>query len=558
MSSSALKAVVTGVALAVSTALFTLRDYQEDAVESINKYFIAKRGSNPIVVAPTAAGKSIMIAEYCKRNLTAYPNCRFLMLTHQKELIEQNFAKLKALWPECDAGIFSASVGRKEADNQIVFAGIQSVYKNPELLGHFDVILVDECHMIPKSGTGMYRSFLDGMREINPLLKMVGFTATPYRLSGGYLYEGKNRLFDGVAYDIPVKTLLEAGYIAPLVTPQNPLPQADLTGVKKVGGEYVGKHLSTAVNQDDLVKNAVHQMWLQGQDRSHWLAFAVDIEHAETICKHVRLKGVTCEVITGKTKKKERERLLADFSNGAIHCLVNVGVLTTGFDEPRISLIALFRPTMSTSLYIQMLGRGVRIHPDKKDCMVLDFANNILTHGAFDDPEIGKQAQSTDGAGEAPTRKCEQCNEDVHAAVKACPFCGFVFPEPEKQPHSDIASTLSLYTTEKGEMVYDIDDVQFHLHRTAGKPDSCRVEYLQNERIRAKEWLCFEHQGWSLRKACNWWQAVMPDHELPFSSLNAVVMLTMNARSRIVQIKIKRNGKYKDLVARKLKKLIVK
>jgi DNA repair protein RadD len=536
--------------------VFKLRPYQEEAVLSINKYFIAQRGSNPIVVAPTAAGKSIMIAEYCKRNLSLYPDCRFLMLTHQKELIEQNFAKLKSLWAECDAGIFSASVGRKEADNKIVFAGIQSVYNKAELLGKFDVILVDECHMIPKRGNGMYRTFLDGMRKINPLLKMVGFTATPYRLNGGYLYEGKDRLFDGIAYDIPVKTLLDAGYIAPLVTPDNKLPQADLSDVETVAGEYKGYQLSAAVNKDDLVKRAVHQMWVHGSDRSHWLAFAVDIEHAETICKFIQLKGITCEVITGKTKRKERERLLADFSTGAIHCLVNVGVLTTGFDEPQIGLVALFRPTQSTSLYIQMLGRGVRIFPSKINCLVMDFAQNIFTHGNFDDPEIGAQAQSTNGEGEAPTRKCEQCEEDVHAAVKVCPFCGFNFPEPEAQPHSDIASTLALYSTEKGETVYDIDELAFHMHRKSGQPDSCRVEYLVEGRVRAKEWLCFEHIGRAKLRACNWWQAVMPDHELPFSSLNAAIVLNHNARTRIIQIKIKRNGKYKDLVARKLRKLI--
>ena len=535
--------------------MLKLRDYQESAVESINKYFIAKRGSNPIVVAPTAAGKSIMIGEYCKRNLTQYAGCRFLMLTHQKELIEQNYDKLVNLWPEVDAGIYSASVGRKEASNQIVFAGIQSVYQKTAELGRFDVILVDECHLIPKNGSGMYKTFINAMKEINPLVKVVGFTATPYRLTGGYLYEGKDRLFDGVAYDIPVKVLLDAGYIAPLVTPAAELPQIDTSGVDIARGDYVQHKLSKAACEGDIVERAVYQMFKHGKNRSHWLAFAVSIEHAEQIAKAVRLRGITCEVITGKTKKKDRERLLADFSTGAIHCLVNVGVLTTGFDEPQIKLIALFRPTKSTSLYIQMLGRGVRIHPSKTDCMVLDFAGNILEHGAFDDPDIGKQAQSTAGEGEAPTRECEQCGEPVHAAVKVCPFCGFNFPEPEKEPHSDIASTLPLYTTVKGEMVYQIDQLEFNLHRKSGQPDSCRVDYLTNGRIRATEWLCFEHQGFALQKACKWWQAVMPEHELPFSSLNAVITLNLHARNRIEAIKVKRNGKYKNIVRRKIKKL---
>ncbi|MBO9492127.1 DEAD/DEAH box helicase family protein [Endozoicomonas sp. G2_1] len=536
--------------------MYTPYQHQEEAIQAINNYFIAQRGSFPIVVAPTAAGKSIIIAEYIKRNLLAYPSARFLVLTHQKELIEQNHAKLLTQWPEVDAGIYSDSVGRKETNNSVIFAGIQSIYKHPELLGRFDVVLVDECHLIPKSDDGMYRTYLAALMQLNPLLKVVGLTATPYRLSGGYLYEGKNRLFDGIAYEIQVKTLLERGLIAPLITPADEMPTVNVDDVPIRGNEFVLKKLNEKVNQQELIKRAVYQMYKHGGSRSHWLAFAVSIEHANNICKEVKLLGVSCEVISGKTKKSVRERILSDFNAGIIRCIVNVGVLTTGFDEPQINLIAMFRPTKSTALYIQMLGRGVRIHPDKENCLVLDFAGNILEHGAFDDPDIGKQPQSTTGEGEAPTKDCENCDEKVHAAVLVCPFCGFEFPEPEKQPHSDIASTLPLYTTEKGELVYQIDELSFHLHRKQGQPDTCRVEYLQAGRVRAKEWLHFDNNhDWLKQRACRWWQALMPDHPLPFSSLNAAVVLSHNARNRIEAIKVKRNGKYKDIVARRIKPL---
>lgn len=543
--------------------MYKLRDYQADAVNAIDKYWISGRGDNPIVVAPTASGKSIMIAEYCKRTLLQYPNTRILMLTHQKELILQNFEKITSLFPNADAGIYSASVGRRDTHNSILFAGIQSIYNKVDLVGRFDLVLVDECHLIPKKGNGMYLSFLEGMKTLNPNIKVVGFTATPYRLNGGYLYEGEGKIFDGIAYNIPVKTLLDRGYIAPLVTPEHHIKPMDVSDVPLSGGDYVQYKLAKAVNQDTLVERAVHQMVVQGENRHAWLAFACSIEHAEKIKQALLLKRITVEVITGKTKKKDREQILADFTKGVYRCLVNVGVLTTGFDAPFVDMIGLLRPSKSTNYYIQVLGRGARIFPDgndyfppKKDCLILDFAGLILEHGAFDSPDIGEQSQGNSAVeGEAPTKDCEQCNEPVHCAMRVCPFCGFEFPKPEKSPHSDIASTLPLYSTEKGERIYPVDDIRFKIHKKSGQPNSCRVNYMHQGKCVGFEFLCFEHTGWALSRSVKWWQAVIPDQPLPFSSLNASIVLNMYVRKRIEAIKVTRNGKYRDIVQRKLVKL---
>lgn len=532
--------------------MITPRDYQSETVTAINDYFIGQRGSNPIVVAPTAAGKSICIALYCESMLKQWPQCRFAMLTHQKELIEQNYEKLMTIWPDADAGIYSAGVGRKDSDNQIIFAGIQSVYNKD--IGRFDVLLIDECHLIPKSGSGMYRTFIEKQMELNPNLKVIGYTATPYRLQGGKLYEGKNRLFDGVAYEISVKMLIERGYIVPPITPDQSVSQLNVDDVDISGGDFVQYKLAQAVDKADLVDTACREMVQLAKDRKTWLVFATSIEHAYHISDNLNSKGISSAVVTGKTKKKDREALIAKLKNVEIRCLVNVGCLTTGVDVPNIDMVAMLRPTQSTSLYIQMIGRGVRLYEGKENCLVLDFAGNILRHGSFDDPDVQKTSEPS-GNGEAPTKNCEGCDKQVHAALQQCPFCGFMFPEREMEDkHSDFVSTLSLISGDKeGEKTFNVGRIDFNLHRKIGSNDTCRVDYFKPTGTKiCSEYLCFEHGGWAKDRAVRWWASVMPEHELPLNSLNAAVSLSMFARDRISQITVTTTGKYKEVIRRKL------
>jgi DNA repair protein RadD len=532
-----------------------LRSYQKEAIDSIDDYFIAQRGSNPVIIAPTASGKSLILSGYITKQLKLYPDCRFMMITHRRELIEQNYEKLVLIEPNIDAGIYSASVGRKETSNSVVFAGIQSVYNKAQEIGKVDVIMIDEAHMIPKSGNGMYRQFLDEMLTINPLLKVIGLTATPYRLSGGILYEGKDRLFDGVSYEISVKYMLDNGYITPLVTPEAPLKGiVDTSNVPMNISDYVQYKLSEAVNKSDLVRKAVLEIIKYGEDRNSWIVFAVDIAHCINILSVLREYGINACMVTGNTHNKKREAILEDFKQGKIQCIINVDVLTTGFDAPNIDLIAMLRPTASTSLYIQMLGRGVRLHEKKKDCLVLDFADNIAAHGAFDSPIVDCKSESL-GGGQAPIKTCE-CGKEVFAGLKQCPFCGAFFPPPEKVKHSDFVSTLSLLTyDEEGERTYDVAYMTFNLHRKVGSKDSCKVSYhRESGKVITKEFLCFEHSGFAKNRACVWWSNVMPDHELPITSMNAVVTLHQHASYRINRICVETKTKYKNLIRRQLAK----
>lgn len=527
-----------------------LRDYQQKSRDSINDYLIGGRGSNPLVVVPTAGGKSIIIASYIDMCIKNWPTSRFMMLTHQKELIEQNFEKVVTLAPNLDVGIYSAGIGKKQANNQVVFAGIQSIHKKADLVGHIDVVLVDECHLIPKKGNGMYRTFLDAMLEINPNMKVVGFSATPYRLQGGYLYEGKGAIFDGISYEVTVKTLLEQGFITPLTTAQTST-KFDLSGVgvSSFTKDYKEQDLQKACDTPELVKSACAEMVRVGKDRKSWMIFASGIEHSEHIANELNRLGVSAKYVSGSTNKSEREQLLADFKAMRYRAIVNVGVLTTGFDAPNVDLVAMLRPTQSTSLYIQMLGRGVRLFDGKENCLVLDFADNILTHGPFDNPNVKNAEKNGAAAGVNPTKQCQECDKVVAIQAQFCPFCNYIFPKSERElKHHDQASRVAVLSTEKNTQIVPISKTEFHLHQKPNKPDSIRVEYYNGMLLACKEWLCPNH-GVAARNAANRFWGGLVGGFMP-TDINQAIATLNTHQFAIKQIEITTGTKHAEVVSR--------
>jgi len=178
-----------------------LRPYQQESIDSLYTHF-GKFDGNPLIVLPTGTGKSVVIAKFLQGAIEAWPDTRIVMVTHVKELIAQNFQTLIRNWPEAPAGIYSAGLNRRDIHSQIVCAGIQSIYKRAYELQGVDLILVDEAHLIPRSSDTMYGQFLREVKEINPDVKVIGFTATPYRMDSGMLHTGKDHLFDAIAYEI--------------------------------------------------------------------------------------------------------------------------------------------------------------------------------------------------------------------------------------------------------------------------------------------------------------------------------------------------------------------
>ena len=413
-----------------------LRDYQRRAIDQLYAWFSAGNEGNPCLVLPTGAGKSHIVAALCKEALQQWPETRVLMLTAQKELIEQNAEKMRQHWPGAPMGIYSASMKRRQLGEPITFAGIQSVRGKAHLLGHVDLIVIDECHLVSHKDEGGYRKLIAELMGINPSLRVIGLTATPYRLGHGLITD-KPALFDDLIEPVSIEELIFKGHLS-ILRSKITTSKLSVDGVHKRGGEFIESELQAAVDTAEQNQQVVDEVLRFAGNRKSWLFFCSGVQHAQHVCEVLRQRGVVAECVTGSTPKAERERILADFKAGKIQALTNANVLTTGFDAPGIDLIAMLRPTMSAGLYVQMAGRGLRVAPGKTDCLVLDFAGVVSMHGPITSVQPPKRGG--DKGGEAPSKTCDACGEICHAAVQSCPACGHAFPPPAPKPltlHTD-------------------------------------------------------------------------------------------------------------------------
>ena len=405
-----------------------LRKYQSYAIELLYQWFRDNPSGNPILELPTGSGKSWIVAQLCRDALDNWPETRVLMLTHQKELIEQNAEKLRLVWPDAPMGIYSAGLKQRDID-AITFAGIQSVRDRADDLGHIDLVVIDECHLINNARQGGYRKLLGALTEINPALRVIGLTATPYRLGQGYLTEGKDALFDDILRPTTIEGLVHDGFLAPLRSKATEL-KLDVTGVKKTAGEYNAKELEARVNTDLNNYEAVREILkiADATGRKSVIVFCAGVEHAHSVADMFNELGQRVGTIVGTTPPETRARIIELFRSGELRFVTNANVLTTGFDAPGVDIVALLRPTMSPTLYVQMVGRGMRVAEGKEDCLVLDFAGNVANHGPITAVEPNRK-----GGGGKPTKTCPECDEIMGAASKTCPNCGYEYPEKERE-----------------------------------------------------------------------------------------------------------------------------
>lgn len=487
-----------------------LRAYQQEAIDSLYRWFDGSTG-NPLIVLPTGSGKSLVLAGFIHSVLAAFPTERLLVLTHVKELIAQNHAQMLRCWPGAPAGIYSAGLRRREADAPILFAGIQSVHKRAAQIGWVDLVLVDECHLIPADGFGMYRSFLGALSSMNPKLKVIGLTATPFRTDSGSLDKGSDRLFHGIAYTAEVSDLIAQGFLSPVTSKstKHPVPVA---GVHRQGGEFIGKELEAAAMHEGLVRLAVGEIVARASDRKAWLVFCCGVAHAKAVAEEIRSHGIEAACVFGDTKNVERDRVIADFKHGHLRALVSVGVLTTGFDAPHVDMIAVLRPTLSPGLWVQMVGRGLRRSPGKENALVLDFGGNAVRHGPIDAVMIRQPKPSgpTDATFVA-AKACPSCATLVATATRQCPDCGYEWPAPAPEHDvrpDDVAEILKSPHPTGGIERWNVQRIDYRRHRKPGKPDSLCVEYRCGFHQNAREWVCFDHPSGSYprRKAESWWR----------------------------------------------------
>lgn len=532
--------------------MLQLRDYQRAAVDSLYDYWSDKPGS-PLIVLPTGAGKSLVLATVCKELLENYPDMRVLIVTHVRELILSNYQELIRAWPFAPAGIFSAGLGRRDARAQIVFGGVQTIAAKTALIGHIDLVMVDEAHLMPRNSETQYGQLIKGLRDINPDLKLVGLTATPYRLGEGQLHEGDDALFDDICYEMPVARMIEEGYLCRPVS-KGTVAGYDLSGVGKLGGDYKQNALQAAVDQIDINRAVADEIVGYGAERKAWLLFCSGVDHAYHMRDEIRSRGFTCETVSGETPAPERDRIIADFKAGRIRAVTNNSVMTTGTNVPPIDLVAFLRPTLSPGLYLQMAGRGLRLSPGKDNCLFLDFAGVIRKHGPID-AVLPPGARK--GEGDAPVKQCPQeetnekgqigCGSLVHASCRCCPDCGYEFPIDTSPKISAQAEEVPIISTEKPWSAVRSRTFYHHPAKSSDKPDTVKASYLVGFQTR-NEWICPQHTGYAKSKADRYWMTFGGSRPFPRSVLEWLERAHELNDVAEIQLDFAKNSKYPDII----------
>jgi DNA repair protein RadD len=471
-----------------------LRPYQQLAIEQVLAWIETHTG-NPCIVMPTGSGKSHVVAALCKHAIQTWPETRVLMLTHVKELIEQNVEKMREHWPAVPLGVYSASIGRRQLGEPITFAGIQSIRTRAADVGHVDLIIVDECDLIGHKDQGGYRKLIAELKAINPHVVVIGLTATPYRMGHGLITD-EPALFHALLEPVSVEQLLHLGHLCPLRM-RKTITSYDTSGVHKRGGEFIEAELQKVVDTDEQTQKVVKEILANADGRKSWILFCTGVDHSLHVAEAVRAHGITCATVLGETPKTERASIIADFKRGKVQCLTNADCLTTGFDHPAIDLIGFLRPTASTRLFMQMAGRGMRPSPGKKDCLVLDFAGVSAVCGTITNPVIPSKKGNE---GVAPVKPCAACNELVHISAKVCPACGTPFPASKRD--EGIADVTLVDGDIMGLDVEDLHDMACtgwrwvkHMSKKSGKNMIAVTYYGALSDRPVTEYLCVLHGG---------------------------------------------------------------
>ena len=509
--------------------MYDLRPYQSDAVKAVYDH-LRDKDTNPCVVIPTAGGKSLCIAEVAKDAVVKWHG-RVLILAHVKELVEQNAGKIKAIQPDLPVGIYSAGLDSRDIEQPVIVAGIQSIYNKADLFKPFDLVMIDECHLIPPDGEGRYQTFLNAAKERNPNVRLIGWTATPYRTQGGLICKPEN-LLNEVCYEIGVKELINRGYISNITAKAGKFTP-DTDGLHIRAGEFVAEDVEKLMGEDGLVNSACREVVELTKSRKACLIFCTSVAHCKKVADAIkRFSGEECAIVTGDTPADEREETIKRLRGESVktdlfsdkpplkYCC-NVSVLTTGTDIPRLDTIALLRPTNSPGLLVQMVGRGFRLSPEtgKTECLVLDYGRNIERHGPIDMIKVKEPGQ---GGGGPLAKVCPQCQAIVNLPVMLCPDCGYQWPrkEPERKSHEATAAKVGILSGEVTVEKFPVQHTSYQVWEKRGAPPDApktvRVTYDVDYLTHYSEWLCPEHTGYARRKFEKWWREhANPDCPMP-------------------------------------------
>jgi DNA repair protein RadD len=531
-----------------------LRDYQQESCDALWEWG-RTHGGNPLLVLPTGSGKSLVIAALIRQAIAKW-NWQSLMVTHRKELISQNAEKLQAMIPGIDVGIFSAGMKRKQTHQAVVCCGIQSAYKRGFDFGERKMVIVDEAHLVSTRENSMYQTFFADLRIANPTFKIIGLTATPFRTESGDLVDHTN--WHGVAYEAPVKRLMDENYLASL-TNQTTRVAVDTTLLKVRRGEFIESDLAQAFGEASMLNSSTDDLIAKTKDRKSIICFCVNRKLAQQTAEIIKEKtGEEVLYVDGDTPPLFRSQALEDFKNRKARFLVGINVLTTGFDAPCVDCVAVLRATQSAGLFAQICGRGMRLYPGKTDCLILDYGENLKRHGTLDAADYGRKKKNFGPKKEVATHKtCGKCDSPNLLSAQFCEHCGAkLVQEREVKVEEQSDSEHAIFEHQKKPTVLFVEQVTMHVHtpRGEGKTRSLRIDYhciediregkknLVNER-RISEWICLEHTGFARHKAeKTWGQFCVID--APFEIEEAIDLWERGACRVPVRITVVPEGKY--------------
>lgn len=534
--------------------MIQLRDYQDDAVR-LTIDFLFQKAKNPIIALPTGTGKSVVIAELIGRLAHLYQGARFLVLTHSKQLVRQNWDEFRGMYPYFDSGAFCAGLGKRQPERAIVFGTIGTVKRSldndPHEIGVRALLIIDECHMLSPEDETMYQQAITALKKLNPSLLVVGLTATAYRMKSGSLID-EGSIFNEISFDRTRPNdfidFIEKGYLAPLRT-KAMKTTFDLEGVKTVGGEFNLKDLEQAVDVDEVTKAACQEMILYGADREKWLVFASGVDHAEHIAGYLNCYGVPTGVVHSKLSEKVNDEQIRMFQEGEIKALVNMGKLTTGFNVKAIDLIGILRPTKSPGLHVQILGRGTRPAPGKRDCLVLDFARNIERLGPINDPVVKDKRKKGDTAG-MPVKICPNCGSYLTIATTVCDDCGFVFPVSGpsiEEKASELEAIRGFDPVFEWKTVINVGYHQHFKRNDPLAPSTLCVRYTTTYGETFQEFVCLSHPAPARHGAVRWWRARSGDNGPVPEEIPLALSLCEKLKTP-KRINVQVNSKYKDII----------
>lgn len=471
---------------------YELRPYQKEAIAAVNSS-LNEPGVHPVISLPTGSGKTVVIAELA--TMAARFGLRVLIMSHVKELLEQTYNHIQNMKKSVTIGLYSAGLDRRETKEQIIVAGIQSLYKNVGKIGRRDIVFIDEAHLVSEDDKSRYRKVATALTETNPNVRFIGLTATPFRMRTGLITTGEKSLFNKIVYEKSVTSLIDEGYLSPIMC-RVVKKEVETQGLHIKKGEYVESEIEDYIDKESIIESACNEIVERANEfeRKKILIFAPNKKHAMLIQETIKeIADEECELVLGDTKSEDRDSILRRFRCGSLRYLVNLNVLTTGFDNPKIDLVALIRPTASPGLYYQMAGRGLRKAEGKDYCLLLDFGQNIKRHGPIDDLEVKESTKR-----EARYKVCPKCGLIVKATTKICPWCKTPIPHEvvESKPRTfltwnssdldPLAKRGREFFTEHGLYALSLLAQHFLNYFRAGKFDDCPLDSKGKPDVKAQ------------------------------------------------------------------------